>query len=62
MYRRFVSVNTGNGINIFDAGGLKVMRAMPEKHLINFFGLINQLSCYMVLPAVYKSWVPFINA
>ena len=37
MYRRFFSVNTGNAIKIFDAGGLKVMRAVPEKHIINFF-------------------------
>ena len=30
------SVNTGNAIKIFDAGGLKVKRAVPEKHIINF--------------------------
>ena len=30
-------MNTGNAIKIFDAGGLKVTRAVPEKHIINFF-------------------------
>ena len=36
----FFSMNTGNAIKIFDAGGrLKVTRAVPEKHIINFFGL-----------------------
>ena len=30
-------MNTGNAIKIFDAGGLNVMRAVPEKHIINFF-------------------------
>ena len=39
MYRRFLNVNTGNAIKIFDAGGLMVTRAVPEKHIINFFGL-----------------------
>ena len=34
-------MNTGNAIKIFDAGGgLKVTWAVPEKHIINFFGLI----------------------
>ena len=37
MYRRFFNVNTENAIKIFDAGGLKVTRAVPEKHIINFF-------------------------
>ena len=37
MYRRFLNVNTGNAIKIFDAGGLKVTRAVPEKQIINFF-------------------------
>ena len=37
MYRRFLNVNTGNAIKNFDAGGLKVTRAVPEKHIINFF-------------------------
>ena len=36
MYRRFFNVNTGNAMKIFDAGGLKVTRAVPEKHIINF--------------------------
>ena len=36
MYRRFFNVNTANAIKILD-GGLKVTRAVPEKHLINFF-------------------------
>ena len=31
-------MNTGNAIKIFDARGLKVMRAVPEKHIINIFG------------------------
>ena len=39
MYRRFLDVSTGNAIKIFDAGGLKVTWAVPEKHIINFFGL-----------------------
>ena len=30
-------MNTGNGIQIFDAGGLKVTQAVPEKHIINFW-------------------------
>ena len=30
-------MNTENAIKIFDAGGLKVTRAVPEKHIINFF-------------------------
>ena len=38
MYRRFFNVNTANAIKNFDAGGLKVTRAVPEKHIINFFG------------------------
>ena len=32
-------MNTGNAIKTLDAGKLKVMRAVPEKHIINFFGL-----------------------
>ena len=36
MYRRFFNVNTGNAIKIFDVD-LKVTRAVPEKHIINFF-------------------------
>ena len=39
MYRRFFSVSTEKAIKIFDAGGLKVMWEVPEKHIINFFGL-----------------------
>ena len=31
-------MNTGNVIKIYDVGGgLKVMWAVPEKHIINFF-------------------------
>ena len=30
-------MNTGNATKIFDAGGLKVTLAVPEKHIINFF-------------------------
>ena len=30
-------MNIGNAIEIFGAGGLKVTRAVPEKHIINFF-------------------------
>ena len=30
-------MNTGNAIEIFD-GGVKVKQAVPEKHIINFFG------------------------
>ena len=30
-------MSTGNAIKIFDAGGLKVTRAVPEKHIIHFF-------------------------
>ena len=30
-------MNTENAIKIFDAGGLKVTWAVPEKHIINFF-------------------------
>ena len=37
MYRRFFNMNTGNAIKIFGAGGLKVTRAVPEKHIINYF-------------------------
>ena len=37
MYKRFFNVNIENAIKIFDAGGLKVTRAVPEKHIINFF-------------------------
>ena len=37
MYRRFFSVNTENELKTFDAGGLKVTRAVPEKHINNFF-------------------------
>ena len=32
-------MNTGNAIKILGAGGLKMTRAVPEKHIINFFGL-----------------------
>ena len=39
MYRRFFNVNTGNAIKTFDAGGLKVTRAVPEKNIFSFFGL-----------------------
>ena len=39
MYRQFFSVNTGNAIKIFDARGIKG-KAMPEKHIIKFFGLM----------------------
>ena len=42
MFRQFFNVNTRNGIKIFDAEGLKVMCAVPEKHIINFFGLNNR--------------------
>ena len=35
--RRFLNVNTGDAIKNFDAVGLKVMRAVPEKHITNFF-------------------------
>ena len=38
-------MNTGNAIKIFDAGGLKVKRAVPEKHIINFFGLKQEFLC-----------------
>ena len=38
--QQFFNANTGNGINIFDAGELKVTWAVPEKHKINFFGLM----------------------
>ena len=30
-------MNTGNAIKNFGAGGLEVTRAVPEKHIINFF-------------------------
>ena len=29
-------MNTENAIKIFDVGGLKVTREVPEKHIINF--------------------------
>ena len=37
-------MNTGNAIKIFDAGGLKVTRAVAEKHINNFFGLNLEIS------------------
>ena len=33
----FFNVNSGNAIKIFDARGLKVMRAVTEKHINNCF-------------------------
>ena len=39
MYRRYFNVNTGNAIKTFDAGGLKVTRAVPEKNIIKNFVL-----------------------
>ena len=42
-------MNTGNAIKIFDAGRLKVTRAVPEKHIINFFGL-NIIYLHNILP------------
>ena len=38
MYRQFFNVNTENGLKIVD-GGVKVTQAVPEKRIINFFGL-----------------------
>ena len=40
-------MNTGNAIKIFGAGGLKVTRVVPEKHIIIFFGL-NQPLCGII--------------
>ena len=42
-------MNTGNVIKIFDAGRLKVTRAMPEKHINNFFGLRSVYSLSFLL-------------
>ena len=39
MDRRFFNVNTGNAIKFFYSGGLQLTRVVPEKHVINFFGL-----------------------
>ena len=33
------NVNTVKAKKFFDARGLKVSRAVPEKHIINYFGL-----------------------
>ena len=41
-YKRFFNVNTGNAINIFDAGVEDDM-GVPEKHIIDFFGLMYTL-------------------
>ena len=45
-------MKTGNAIKIFYAGGLKVTWAVPEKRIINFFGVITvfvTLSCIYIL-------------
>ena len=42
-------MNTGNARQIFDVGQLKVMRAVPENHLINFFGVMFVLTDSMLL-------------
>ena len=44
MCRRFFTFISWNAIKIFDAGGLKVTRAVPEKHIINFLWP-NSLYC-----------------
>ena len=48
MYRRFFNVNIGNAIKIFDAGGLKVTRAVP-KNIINFFWPNCNLICKLTM-------------
>ena len=40
-------MNKEIAIKIFDAGCLKVMRAVPEKHIINFFGLSVSFSVFI---------------
>ena len=35
----FFTFISWNAIKIFDAGGLEVKWAVPEKHIINFYGL-----------------------
>ena len=47
-------MNTGNGIIFFAAGGLKVMWAGPEKHIMNFFGLNIRFSILFQRQAVYE--------
>ena len=40
-------MNTGIAIKSFDAGSLNVMRAVPEKHIINSLPYYNKVkSCY----------------
>ena len=50
-------MNTGNAIKIIDAGGLKVTRAVPEKHIINFFGLKMDFKSYGFLLYEWSSGV-----
>ena len=44
-------MNTGNAIKIFDVGGLKVTRAVPEKHIINY---IYQIIIIIIIPKNHR--------
>ena len=56
MYGLFFSINTRNTIKVLDAGALKVMQAVPEKHIISFFGLtvIYYRNRYELIIKYYK--------
>ena len=44
---------------MFDAAGLKVTRAVPEKHIINFFGLMKKNFKFLFFKLIIYNFLSF---